>query len=574
MSSRYQLQAMLLLLTMLVGSTAVRAHNGGFTALAVPVPSINVDGFLDDWPDHVPVYGIHSVLKGFFGYDGSDPTPDDLQATFRVAWHPAAQRILVAVTVIDDRLNLGSGSSDTDALEVYVDGSHGVEDAQQYLMFPGDGSYGGIGETPNPPLNKAGATGAWTVRGDTITYEWSLQAFEDYPGMATVLSAGQRIGFDVVAVDKDASGKGPTWMSWSPRGGKASNPDRLGDIYLLSSTDALDDMIWVQGRVVRTGTDESWRGIQVDVRDTANQIWDAAVTGPKGHFKLLSPAGSVTVSVPETGDSIELSLKAGDKPDVRIEVLYRPGVGLPVWPFAITLGLFGVAAAGALWPLRRRLHLLGGAIAAPQSTFRHLARHPEWTAPAALVLLSAAVGSVSAVNQYPGQLWGALVGMPGALSTALLILVPLMMFLALVAMHFVLWIGWSFLLWALGQMAGGDGRFFHIVSMAGYAGVPAALGICVGGLVVAFTGESPTSWTGLGALQLATGPMADVLAQVNLFALWPWALAVVGLEHSMNLSTHRSAVVTGCAWVLTMALIYAFHATTQAIATSLSGGLG
>ncbi|MBT5873115.1 MAG: hypothetical protein HOH43_06820 [Candidatus Latescibacteria bacterium] len=210
------------------------------------------------------------------------------------------------------------------------------------------------------------------------------------------------------------------------------------------------------------------------------------MTGPDGIFDLWSPAGSVTLEVPESGDVQTLNLAAGDSTQVLIAVLHRAGSTLPVWPFAVTLGLFGAVCLGAVWPMRTRLSLIGGALAAPWTTFAHLTRDPEWTVPAALALLSAALGSAAAVNQYPGQLWGALVGIPGALSTILLLAVPLMMFLAFVVLQIAVWMGWALLLWLGATLAGGRGRFFHTVSAVGYAGIPAVLGLCVASLVVAF----------------------------------------------------------------------------------------
>ena len=225
-------------------ATAATAHNAGFTAFAVPIDDIEVDGSLRDWPDAVPTYRVESVLKGFPSYDGDDPTPTDLTARFRVGWSPDAQRLFVGVEVRDDRVLLGNNPSGTDALELYIDGSHGRQDPQQYLMFPGDATYAIFGTSRNPTLNRgdidhAGAMGAWATHGDTIVYEWSLQLFQAYPEGRIRLEAGQRVGLDVVAVDKDESGRGATWLSWSPGPGKVTNSRRLGNVVLLWSTEAL-----------------------------------------------------------------------------------------------------------------------------------------------------------------------------------------------------------------------------------------------------------------------------------------------------------------------------------------------
>lgn len=568
--------ALLLVVALTMPATA---HKGSFTALAAPIDSITVDGVLDDWPTGLPVYRLESVLKGYPGYDGEDPEPEDLTARFRVAWNEDAQRLYVGIEVRDDRVEMGSTPSGTDAIELYLDGSHGRQDPQQYLMFPGDGAtYQIFGTSANPTLNRgdidlAQGRGAWSTRGDTTVYEWALRPFASYPDTVLPLAARVRFGFDLVAVDKDEAGRGATWMSWSPQGGKVANANRLGDVYLLSSMAMLDNMARVHGRVVHTGTNEGWRGMQVDVRDVEGAGWGSAVTGPGGVFDLWSPAGTVTLEVPESGDALSRTLTAGDSTHVLISVLHRAGSGLPVWPFAVTLGLFGVVCLGAVWPMRTRLDLIGGALVAPRSTFEHLTRHPEWTAPAALALLSAALGSAAAVNQYPGQLWGALVGLPGALSTILLVAVPVMMFLAFVVLQIAMWMGWALILWLGAKLAGGRGRYFDMVSVTGYAGVATVLGLCVASLTVAFDPASLGQPTGLGVLQLATGPLGEVLKRVEVFTLWSWVLAGIGVGCLTGLPRSRAAAVTAAGWVVTLALVYGFHATMRSVAEGLSGGM-
>lgn len=563
-------------------ATGAAAHNLGFTAMAVPVDSIAVDGSLADWPD-APAYRLDAVLKGWPSYDGQDPPPQDLTAWFRAAWSGRTQRVYLAVAVRDDRLTLGSGPSSTDAVELYLDGSHGQVAPQQYLMFPGGATYAPFGSARNPTLNDGdidagGGSGAWTAAGDTVVYEWSLQAFEVFPAQKARLVAGQRLGFDVVAVDKDGSAGNPTWLSWSPEGGKTGDSGLLGDLVLLADADALAGMARVQGRVELPGGDDGWRGLVVRGFDAGGLPWGAAVSGPGGDFDLFGSAGTVSLRVTDAQPpaELELDLAPGATVEARIPVLGHRVNPLPTWPFAVTLGLFGAAALGALLPLRRRLALLGGALVAPVATFRLLARDPEWTAPCALALLSAALASVASVNQYPGQLWGALMGMPGALSTILLLAVPLMMFLALVVLQFGSWLAWATCLWAGARLAGGRGRLFHLVSASGYAGVPALLGLCLASLGVAFHlgGDDSTHscLTGLATWAPIEGPLASAAKRVELFSLWSWVLGGVGVVHAMDLSPGRAAAATASCWALTLLLAVAVAAAQRAVSAALMAG--
>lgn len=572
-------------LVLLFGSTRGSvAHNLGFTALAVPVDSLVIDGAAGDWPASAPRYPLESVLKGYPTYDSQDPTAEDLTAWFRAAWSPRRHRLFVLLEVVDDQRALGSGAASTDAMELYVDGSHGEHDPQQYLMFPGSASFSPFDSSDNPTLNRgdidtAGGVGAWTESGDTIRYEWSVQSFENLPGKPSELTAGRRIGFDLVAVDKDQSGRGATWLSWSPTGGKVANASRLGDVTLIGADVTVEQMARVQGRVVMPGVETGWRGMTVRLFDADDKNWASATSGIDGRFELLGTGGAAYLVVPDAEPEarIDLVLQAGETTQALIPVLQRRGNRLPAWPFVVTLGLFTLVSFGSMWPLRRQLSLLGGVVRAPDATMAHLAAHPEWVGGSALALLSAALASVALLNILPGQLWGALLGLPGVLSTILLMTVPTLMFLALVVLQFASWMAWSVLLWFAGRLAGGKGRLFHVVSATGYAGVPVLLGLVIGTVAAAFGigigHESVTMspFTGFSLLGLADGALNDALWRVELFQLWTWALGALVLRHVMGLPAMRAVVVTAACWVTTFLLIFSFELGLRSISASLAG---
>jgi hypothetical protein len=558
-------------LVMLMWTLPTSAHNLGFTALAVPLDSITIDGDLSDWPKDLPAYQLGAVLKGYANYDSSDPSPEDLTSWFHVAWNPEQSRLYIAVIVIDSETILGSTPSSTDAIELYVDGRHGDDDPQQYLMFPGDATYRLFGTSTNPTLSggdavAAGALGEHRAVGDTSFYELSLQLGPE------ALRKGERISFDVVAVDMDSDAIAATWLSWSPQGGKVSNSSRTGDVWLLGSPGVLREMSRVRGRVAIPGG-SGWRGMVVRLRDADGRSWAAAISDAEGYFEVIGRPGAFVLEVEDAEPPVrrELELIAGEPVEITLDVLGRSGHQLPMWPLAVCLGLLSLAALGALIPLRGRLDLLGGVLVAPIRTFERLGQRPEWTAPAAMVLLSATLASVASINQYPGQLWGALLGSPGGLAAVLLTSVPLLMLLALVVYQFGLWLAWSFALWVAAWLAGGRGRFFDVVSVAGYASVPAVLGLCVASLHTTFGagGEVLTSSaTGLGALT-DDSTWKPLLGRVEVFSLWSWALGALSLPSVMALSKRRALLAGTICWFVVLGLVWVYHGAMQALSVAM-----
>lgn len=246
---------------------------------------ITIDGDLKDWPVAMPRYAIKQLhvfppFNGPGGLAGADlSTSLDLSACFSVGYSPKEQVIYLAVIVRDDNLVVGNTSSwDTDAIEVYVDGLHtetlmpyplepnwletldaSAVPALQYIGIPGEGRVYGIfksagqnrPEIENPILmfgdvKKTTTRMAFRREGHVTTYEWAIQAFDHYPETPTNLTAGKKIGFDLVVCDKDTPAKTPlaahepeedraAWICWGPRSqghAKNLNAGNLGEIVL------------------------------------------------------------------------------------------------------------------------------------------------------------------------------------------------------------------------------------------------------------------------------------------------------------------------------------------------------
>jgi len=240
------------------------AQRGAATAYAAPPRGITVDGRLEDWPETMVRYfvlnnRVPGEPYGPNGLTGADLTTSlNLSPYFMASYDADAGLIHVAVVVRDDKLIVGFTSPwDTDAVEIYVDGTHaerryegpdpptdaGLLPALQYFGVPGRGpAYGDINNSGghNPamaygPIEKTKTRMAYSRSGDVTVYEWAIQAFDHFPDAPTKLVPGKRLGFDVVVVDLDSAGGKPAWICWGPMGPlKFFDSSLLGDLILGS----------------------------------------------------------------------------------------------------------------------------------------------------------------------------------------------------------------------------------------------------------------------------------------------------------------------------------------------------
>lgn len=235
------------------------------TAAAYVLEDIDIDGDLDDWPEDMPTYLISTPTTVYGRSDIHDTdlaTSRDLSPRFQMGYDPDEDILYLGVVVRDDVLQTSPNIQESDACEVYVSGLAGLN-PMQYVMVPGRTS----GFSPNPALiyNDIGRTrtrGASRRSGDVTVYEWAIEVFDEYPDHTTDLDGGTNIGFDVVIVDRDASG--PTaWIPWGPsQGGKVGGDDRIGRVVL--SHMGAEDMAELRAELGEVG---------VEVREAVREIF-------------------------------------------------------------------------------------------------------------------------------------------------------------------------------------------------------------------------------------------------------------------------------------------------------------
>jgi RNA polymerase sigma factor (sigma-70 family) len=225
------------------------------SAVASPLARITIDGRLDDWPGRLRHYPIGNQ----FGVGRLDNMAYDTRRRealhdpdgyFMVGYDAGAGLIYVAVVVRDDENTLIDDVNrtddrvclDTDAVEIFVDGAfsdrkierkegEGLADRRarldaarmpvlQYVGVPGPTPAYGDPSGANPALVYGRIERTRTVmryrrEGDVTTYEWAVQAFDQYPDRPARLHPGARLGFDVAIVDKDRTGR-PAYLTWGP----------------------------------------------------------------------------------------------------------------------------------------------------------------------------------------------------------------------------------------------------------------------------------------------------------------------------------------------------------------------
>jgi RNA polymerase sigma factor (sigma-70 family) len=235
-------------------------------AVATPMSGITIDGRLDDWPRNLHRYPIRNQLIGHPHYDSeSRAVGRDPDASFQVGYDPDRGLIYLAVVVRDEDADVvvhRSNVLQTDAVEVYIDAAFGQGPVSQipepsgdwretldaatmpvlqYAAVPGPVRAYGDRWGANPSLVYARTRETRTkmryrTDGDVTTYEWAIQAYDQYPDQPTRLSAGMRLGFDVAVVDKDTGAGRPAWMSWgpAPKRFKGCDAENLGELDLAS----------------------------------------------------------------------------------------------------------------------------------------------------------------------------------------------------------------------------------------------------------------------------------------------------------------------------------------------------
>ena len=312
----------------------VSAHQGGYTAYAIPLKGITIDGRLDDWPENITRYPILNSGEGSERWARGNNT-----AEFMIGYDGQSNILYIAVCVRDDELVVGDSSSTNDACEIYVDGDNSGERsanrrysvdnfaAIQYLMCAPGGTYGPMQNTVNSSSNpvlpfgditKTRTRAAFSREGETSIYEWAVEVFDHYPDSPTHLTPGKTIGFDVMIPDQDKQSQDYAFLIWTPvkDGARFFNADLLGDVVLLESG---DNMAAIRGCVTDSVNDIPMQGVPVTISDTAGLLYGTVKTDENGiYFMSIPSEGRFAVSATQVRgvEPVQVTLRFGHETTV------------------------------------------------------------------------------------------------------------------------------------------------------------------------------------------------------------------------------------------------------------------
>jgi len=312
----------------------VSAHNEDYTAYAIPLQGITIDGKLDDWPENMNRYPLLNSGKGYGNAARGNNT-----AEFMIGYDGQSNFLFIAVRVWDDDLVVGDTYGTNDACEIFVDGDNSGERvttrrlsadecaAVQYVMCPPGGTYGPMTNTVNSSSNlvlsfgditKTRTRAAFSREGETTIYEWAVEVFDHYPDSSTRLTPGKTIGFDVMIPDQDKQSRGYAFLIWAPikDGHKFFNADLLGDAVLLESR---DNMAAVRGCVTDSETGTPMQGVPVTISDTMGLLYGTVKTDENGIYFITIPSeGKFAVSATHVRgvDPVQVTLRFGHETTV------------------------------------------------------------------------------------------------------------------------------------------------------------------------------------------------------------------------------------------------------------------
>ena len=258
------------------------------TALAYPMPPVEIDGDLTDWPTEAMRYPIENMAFG----DISDAS--DLQASFRVGYNLEAASLYIGIEVVDAE-HIGAddqGNMDeTDYVYLYLDPVHSPYGGSTLLFMAGESlrDFAAQPQEWNPYMpNLTWDSVALKVkRAQTTTiYEWSLP-------LGDAIAANRVLGFDLIIGDNDPTDEGSTWLTWRAGTSKSHSSIRLGEIILAES---LEKVGWVEGQVeIQDPRIAQYEAIKFESEKDPN-LWFRAAVDSSGQYQIQVPTGQYTIT--------------------------------------------------------------------------------------------------------------------------------------------------------------------------------------------------------------------------------------------------------------------------------------
>ena len=264
-----------LIICLLALSTATHAQNGA-AATAMPISGITVDGDLSDWPESLTQFPISYPESG-------DPpqSPEDLQATFRMAYDQHEQLLYVAVLVQDESIVLADNKGDL--CELYIpNGVWQYGEPHVFRFIQSDDSTRTVSSVNDRYMVRQAAQYSTNNR----QYEFAIKGND--------LQVGNILSFDLWIKDQDADGSSSEIL-WG-KGRHKSSFDyryyRLGGVIVSDPTPGriVGQMKWAE-------TDAAVRRGQILVRSVSVDSGGVVVeTDVNGSFGIALPADTYWIA--------------------------------------------------------------------------------------------------------------------------------------------------------------------------------------------------------------------------------------------------------------------------------------
>ena len=277
------------------------AAGNGQLAYAYPMPAIQIDGDLSDWPTGLDNYSI----TDFFGDAATNPK--DLTASFRVGYQPTERKLYLAVEIIDDVYFSEEGGQEDwlqqDGLLVYFDRDH-LPKGSGSILYILSKELRSV-ETAVPYMDPLNAGAGW----ETIDYAISRLADRTLYELAFVLppSTGPYgqvwaapspiYGLDFLINDQDIAGEIGSGLLWGPEFGKSKFAGRLGEVVLLAANTPTYPVSGQVGLQDATADPAISRVVRIESTNQSDWFVEAALDS-LGGFKTMLPAGNYRLRVP------------------------------------------------------------------------------------------------------------------------------------------------------------------------------------------------------------------------------------------------------------------------------------
>ena len=290
-------------------SWPLAAHNGK-TAYAIPLEGITIDGKLDDWPEEMATYPVDWISPVYWKSTSPDG-PEDLTASFRVAYDLKANLLYLAITVQDDDLVVGNywPQNRGDMGGVYID----VDHSGRYRSGPLLKSYMAkfIGEeVVSSRLEQ------------TTIYEWATPLFESYSEKRFQIEPGKIIGFDVVVADADGLERANNAL-WTPTSSKSATSARYGDLVFVQDYGSLG---FVTGRAVTAKARKPYSELVIQAYK-GDQAVESGRTDSSGQYSLKLLPGEYALK-PRRGQGVEpfevKSVAVHAREETAIDIVVTP----------------------------------------------------------------------------------------------------------------------------------------------------------------------------------------------------------------------------------------------------------